>query len=140
MHIATMLMVSIIYQINRFVQTAADFWLSLFSMLQLWNLQTLAAQVFGGQTTLFSTKLLLDTGWKWYLLQFSIPLPAPEALAGEFVCSLGLLQEKREPFINPGFRVSLCFFLPPRVLLLALQPYCKCSMCGLFANTVYLRD
>lgn len=91
-----MLMVSIIYRINRFTQTAADFWLSLLSLLQLWNLQTLAAHFFGGQITLFSTKLLIDTvRLEMVPVQFSIPPPAPEALAGEFVCGLGLLARKK---------------------------------------------
>lgn len=91
----------------------------------------------GGQITLFSTKLVLDTGWKWYLLQFCIPL---EALAGGFVCSLGLSARKKGTFCQPRFWNQPLFLLPARVLLLALQPYCKCSLCGLFASTVYLRD
>lgn len=78
----------------------------------------------GGQITLFSAKRVLDTGWKWYAVPFHIPL---EALAGGFVCSLGPLARKREPFINPGFRVSPCF---------SYQPECCCWHFSLTADAV----
>lgn len=54
----------------------------------------------GGQITRFSTKRILDTGWKWYAVPFHIPLEAP---AGGFVCSLGLLARKRGTFYQPRF-------------------------------------
>lgn len=97
---------------------------------------------FGGQIALFSIRLLLDTVRLEIVTCYSSASPLhPWSLWLVNSCVvLSFLQENREPFINPVFQVSPCFFLPARVLLLALQPYCKSSMCGLFANTVCFRD
>lgn len=52
---------------------------------------------------------------------------------------LGFLQIKRQPFMNPGFGVSPRFFLPASVVA-GTSALLQIHMCGLFANTVYLRD
>lgn len=106
LYIATTLMVSKIHWVNSFTQTAADFW---FSMLQLWNLQTLDAHFFGGQITLFSTKPLLDM-----VRLEMVPVTVLHLLItpSEFVCSLGLLARKKGTLYQPRFWSQPLFHFP----------------------------
>lgn len=98
-------------------------------MLQLWNLQTLAAHFFGGQITLFSMKLLLDTiRLEMVAVQFSIPPLALEALAGEFVCGLLASCKKKANLLSTQvFKSALVSFY---------QPECCCWHFSLTANAV----
>lgn len=67
------------------------------------------------------------------------PHPALELLLVNLGALSGFLPQKGNLFSAQVFKSVLVSLYQP-VLLLALQTYCKCSMCGLYVNTVYLRD
>lgn len=67
------------------------------------------------------------------------PHPALELLLVNLGAFSGFLPQKGNLFSAQVFKSVLVSLYQP-VLFLALQTYCKCSMCGLYVNTVYLRD
>lgn len=96
---------------------------------------------FGGQVTLFSTKLLLDMVRLEVVPAAVLDLPSNPS---EFVCSLGLLARNREPFINPGFGVSPYFVFPGSVVagtsaILQMQHVWAFCSHSLFKRLIQLR-
>lgn len=134
-------MLSVLCSLSQFAKSAAGS-AGLCSRCAAGELVNSVHLFFCGQISLFSAEWLLLDEVRLETNRCSSAgfLLLPQKLS---LVNLGaffsFLAEKGNLFSTQLFKSALVSFLPARVLLLALQPCCKCSMCGLYANTVYLR-